>query len=140
MEPSLPPASKGCEKVIFFTGVHLFTGGYSMVSGPRSVPWSLVPGHFWGGGGGGTPWSCHMSCPKSCLGDTPVLLLISLGDTPVLSLVLPRGYLRIGGTPSLARIRLPFGKIRGQDLPRKDRVPSGQDRNTPRTPSGGIHR
>ena len=36
-------------------------GCYSMVSGPRSLPWSQV---LWEGG---TPWSCYWFCPKSCL-------------------------------------------------------------------------
>ena len=43
---------------------------WSLVPGPRSLPWSLVRRPFWEG--------CHCSCPKSCyrfgLGGTPVLV------------------------------------------------------------------
>ena len=43
--------------------------GYPMVSGPMSLPWSLIPGPFQGVGS--TPvlhWSCLKSCPRSCWG------------------------------------------------------------------------
>ena len=67
-----------------------------MVSGPRSLPWSLVPGLFWG-----VPQSCHWfytkSCPRSCLGSTPCPVTGS-AQSPVLPRAYPLSWPGAGGT------------------------------------------
>ena len=74
-----------------------------MVSGPRSLPWSLVPCPF-----------CHWTCPTSGGGGG--------GGTPVLSLVLSFG----GGTLLLSLL-LPREGVQQPEIG----VPPGQDRRYP---------
>ena len=47
---------------VLYLQVCVWPHGYPMLSGPRSLPWSVVPCPFWL-----VPQSCQWSCPKFCL-------------------------------------------------------------------------